>query len=71
MTDMNIALSLILQISRCMGLCTSGNNQTDVVKELNVARKTMPNVKGMGLKDALYLLENMNLKVAVKGRGKW
>jgi len=30
----------------------------------------MPNVKGMGLKDALYLLENMGLKVAVKGKGK-
>jgi cell division protein FtsI (penicillin-binding protein 3) len=30
----------------------------------------MPNVKGMGLKDALYLLESMGLKVSVNGRGK-
>ncbi|MEI9911878.1 MAG: PASTA domain-containing protein [Bacteroidota bacterium] len=30
----------------------------------------MPNVKGMGLKDALYLLENMGLKVTVKEGGK-
>jgi cell division protein FtsI (penicillin-binding protein 3) len=30
----------------------------------------MPNVKGMGLKDAIYLLENMGLKVQVKGKGK-
>ncbi len=30
----------------------------------------MPNVKGMGLKDALYLLENMGVKVSVKGKGK-
>jgi cell division protein FtsI (penicillin-binding protein 3) len=30
----------------------------------------MPNVKGMGLKDALYLLESMGLRVSVKGRGK-
>ncbi|MEI2739810.1 MAG: PASTA domain-containing protein [Chitinophagaceae bacterium] len=30
----------------------------------------MPNVRGMGLKDAVYLLENMGLKVAVRGRGK-
>jgi cell division protein FtsI (penicillin-binding protein 3) len=30
----------------------------------------MPDVKGMGLKDALYLLESMDLKVAAKGRGK-
>jgi cell division protein FtsI (penicillin-binding protein 3) len=30
----------------------------------------MPDVKGMTLKDALYLLENMNLKVTIKGKGK-
>jgi cell division protein FtsI (penicillin-binding protein 3) len=27
-------------------------------------------VKGMGLKDALYLLESMDLRVAVRGSGK-
>jgi len=27
-------------------------------------------VRGMGLKDALNLLENMGLKVSVKGKGK-
>jgi cell division protein FtsI (penicillin-binding protein 3) len=30
----------------------------------------MPDVKSMTMKDALYLLENMNMKVVVKGRGK-
>ncbi|MDB5201828.1 MAG: hypothetical protein JWQ27_1237 [Ferruginibacter sp.] len=29
-----------------------------------------PNVIGMGLKDAVYLLENKGLKIAVSGRGK-
>lgn len=29
-----------------------------------------PNVTGMGLKDAVYLLENMGLKVTVTGRGR-
>lgn len=29
-----------------------------------------PNVVGMGLKDAVYLLENMGLKVTATGRGK-
>ncbi len=29
-----------------------------------------PNVVGMGLKDAVYLLENMGLKVAATGRGR-
>jgi hypothetical protein len=30
----------------------------------------MPNVKGMGLKDALYLLENKGVKVVFKWKGK-
>lgn len=32
--------------------------------------KLMPNVVGMGLKDAIYLLENKGLAVEVKGRGR-
>ncbi len=32
--------------------------------------EAMPEVLGMGLKDALYLLENMQLKVQVRGKGK-
>ena len=45
-------------------------NARPVVKGANVQGKFMPNVKGMGLKDALYLLENSGIKVVVKGRGK-
>ncbi len=32
--------------------------------------KRMPNLKGMGAKDAMYLLEKMGLRVQVIGRGK-
>jgi len=35
-----------------------------------IRQQIMPNVKGMGLKDALYLLENMGVKVTIKGKGK-
>ena len=45
-------------------------NYQPVIKANTVRKQVMPNVKGMGLKDALYLLENMGLKVAVKGKGK-
>ena len=45
-------------------------NYQPVVKTSVVKKQVMPNVKGMGLKDALYLLENMGVKVSVKGRGK-
>ncbi|HLZ87305.1 MAG TPA: penicillin-binding protein [Puia sp.] len=34
------------------------------------SRQTVPDVKGMGLKDALYLLEGMDMRVAVRGSGK-
>ena len=34
-----------------------------------VAKGTMPDVKGMGLRDALYLLEEQGLKVQVTGTG--
>jgi cell division protein FtsI (penicillin-binding protein 3) len=45
-------------------------NMTPVMKETIVRQKMMPNVKGMGLKDALYLLENIGVKVISKGKGK-
>ena len=35
-----------------------------------VKSKRMPDVKGLGLKDALYLLENMGVKVVIEGKGK-
>ncbi|MBX3254637.1 MAG: transpeptidase family protein [Chitinophagaceae bacterium] len=48
----------------------AGNNARPVIKAVTVAKQTVPDVRGMGLKDALYLLENMNVKVEIKGKGK-
>jgi cell division protein FtsI (penicillin-binding protein 3) len=45
-------------------------NYQPVIKTNVVRKQAMPNVKGMGLKDALFLLENMGVKVSVKGKGK-
>jgi cell division protein FtsI (penicillin-binding protein 3) len=45
-------------------------NYEPVLNSSPVLDKMMPDVRGMGLKDALYLLENMNLQVAVRGKGK-
>lgn len=46
--------------------------QQDTLKAqpLKLADNVMPSVKGMGLRDAMYLLENKGLKVQVSGRGK-
>jgi cell division protein FtsI (penicillin-binding protein 3) len=46
------------------------NNYRPVVKATPVSKNAMPDLKNMTLKDALYLLENMDLKVLTKGRGK-
>jgi cell division protein FtsI (penicillin-binding protein 3) len=46
------------------------NNQAPVLAENRVRDKYMPNVKGMGLKDALQLLETLGLRVMITGRGK-
>jgi cell division protein FtsI (penicillin-binding protein 3) len=45
-------------------------NYQPVINGNPVSGKTMPDLRGMGLKDALYLLENMQMKVNVQGRGK-
>jgi len=37
---------------------------------LSSAKNKIPDVTGLGLKDAVYLLENMGLKVLVSGKGK-
>ncbi|PTS92006.1 cell division protein [Pedobacter sp. HMWF019] len=41
-----------------------------VYEEYSAVKGAMPNVNGMGLKDALYLIGNAGLKAQVKGSGK-
>jgi len=41
-----------------------------VYQEYNDVKGLMPNINGMGLKDALYLVGNAGLKARVKGSGK-
>ena len=41
-----------------------------VVKGELVRQQIMPDVRGMGLKDVLYLLENIGLRVTARGKGK-
>jgi cell division protein FtsI (penicillin-binding protein 3) len=37
---------------------------------ISLSAKKIPDVTGLGLKDAVYLLENMGLKVSISGKGK-
>jgi cell division protein FtsI (penicillin-binding protein 3) len=54
------------------GLWVSYKRQTNNIHltEKEMDEKLVPNVQGMGLKDALYLLENYGLTVQVKGKGR-
>ena len=45
-------------------------NYQPVLNEKMIDKKLMPDVKGMGLKDALSILEERNIKVMAKGTGK-
>ena len=45
-------------------------NERLVLKEQTVAKNAVPNVVGMGAKDAVYALENTGLRVNLQGRGE-
>jgi cell division protein FtsI (penicillin-binding protein 3) len=45
-------------------------NHQAVLNDREVRKNIMPDLRGMGLKDALYLLEDLGLKVAIAGKGK-
>jgi cell division protein FtsI (penicillin-binding protein 3) len=50
---------------------TAKNNDTGVeLKQRTMDKTLVPNVVDMGLKDALYLLEERGLRVSVRGRGR-
>ena len=40
------------------------------VRQRNMSRDKVPNVEGMPLNDAVFLLENFGLRVSVKGHGE-
>lgn len=52
------------------GRASVEQNSTVAITAIDDNRSTMPNVMGMGLSDAIFLLENRGLKVAFTGSGK-
>lgn len=51
-------------------LSTSKNNNYIYPDPVEIIRGEIPNVIGMGLKDALHILENMGYRVSFSGRGR-
>lgn len=48
----------------------TGADFAPVLQQKPIVDSVMPDLRGLGLKDALYLLEKLDLKVLVKGTGK-
>ncbi len=47
------------------------NNGTDfILQPMHIERKVMPDVRGMNARDAVFLLENFQLKISISGSGK-
>ena len=46
------------------------NNNSIDWKKLDTRKSIVPDVRGMGIRDALYVLENLGLQVSVHGLGK-
>ncbi len=51
------------------GATTEGNSYISLTKEGQYEENIVPNVIGMGAKDAVYLLESRGLKVRLQGKG--
>lgn len=52
------------------GRASRGNTDVKLTKTGAPSQKNMPDVKGMGARDAVYLLESRGVKVRINGRGK-
>lgn len=48
----------------------NGNGKQFAASVVSTAKQTMPLLKGMNIKDAVYLCESLGLKVSVSGKGK-
>jgi cell division protein FtsI (penicillin-binding protein 3) len=46
------------------------NAETGKAKGLNIEDNKMPNVRGLGAKDAIYLLERYGLQAKISGYGR-
>jgi len=66
MTDLKIPLKAF----RTDWVKTTVENKQTRIQSIVVTKNMMPDLNGMGAKDAVFILENMGLKVQVFGRGK-
>jgi cell division protein FtsI (penicillin-binding protein 3) len=51
-------------------VCSSSDSKNVLLKEKDYKYGIIPDVVGMGIRDAIYLLENIGLEVKISGKGK-
>ena len=66
MTDLKIPIKAF----RTDWVKTTVENKQTRIQPIVVTKNVVPDLNGMGAKDAVFILENMGLKVQVFGRGK-
>ena len=74
-TDLqNITNQLNIRLARIDGKGNysklSRQGKDTILSSQGILMKRMPQLYGMGLKDAVYLAENLGLKVMIRGKGK-
>lgn len=74
-TDIRKVLSTLnIQFSQAMGggnwVQSSTSEKNIEIRSISTPKGTIPDVKGMGARDAVYLLENLGVKVKLTGSGK-
>lgn len=68
--DLDMELEGLRDVRETDWVITASNEAENVVvKPRRINYSTVPNARGMGLRDALYVLENSGLKVGVSGSG--
>ncbi len=64
-------VELPFKVKRKKAWSKVGSNRNNLeINEFQFKRKNIPDVRGMGARDAVYLLEKMGLKVEIDGYGK-
>lgn len=66
---LNIPINLPPSDASWVSVHSDSTNQVEI-QPIKTAPNTVPNVKGMGARDALFLLEKQGLKVVIKGYGQ-
>ncbi len=67
---LNMKLDGLCDVRETDWVITASNEAENVVvKPRRINYSVVPNVRGMGLRDALYVLENSGLKVEASGTG--